>query len=58
MTAKKAAKSAVTTATPDTDVPEKKVSKVARVATPVDAASDCAVAILAASSARLAAPWE
>ena len=39
MTAKKAAKSAVTTATPDTDVPEKKVSKVARVAKPVDAAT-------------------
>ena len=39
MTAKKAAKSAVTTATPDTDVTEKKVSKVVRVAKTVDAAT-------------------
>ena len=39
MTAKKAAKSAVTTATPETDVPEKKISKAVRVAKAVDAAT-------------------
>ena len=58
MTAKKAAKSAVTTATPDTDVPEKKVSKVARVAKPVDAATaESAAAERLASLAPLAEPF-